>query len=347
MKKVLSLILIMVLMVGSLMVGCTAKDESTATDSSSKKPVVLQFAHPVSEDSNTHRLGLKFKEELESISEGEITVQVLPNFAGERELLESLQRGDVGLTLTSAAPLVNFEPRMAVFDVPFLFKSKETPQATMESVFKVFDTPEVKSTLQYLEENNLKGLGYLGLGFRVLATNKVVATTDDLSGLKIRTMENKNHIAAWKALGANPTPMAFTEVFTALEQGTIDGQEQPFDILNSHKFYEVLSVNTNVDMIFNTTVLSMSKPIFDSLTKEQQDMVIKAADNAVAYARQDAIEGVSTNIQSLLDNGMVINDISPEEKAVFLEKVQSVVKDIRAEIGDEIVDIFQAAVEAN
>lgn len=149
------------------------------------------------------------------------------NFSNETSLIESLQAGDVAFTLTSAAPTVAFQPKMAVFDVPFLFKSSDTPQETMTNVFKVFDTDEVKGTLDYLSDVGVKGLGYLELGFRVMATKTEVKTLQDMSGLKIRTMENANHIDAWKALGANPTPMAYSEVFTAIEQGTIDGQEQP------------------------------------------------------------------------------------------------------------------------
>ena len=340
-KKWMAVGLVLILALSMFAAGCSSQEGGGG-----EKTVSLQYAHPVSEDSNTHRLGLKFKEEVQRLSDGTITIQLLSNFGSERELLESMQRGDVAFTLTSAAPVVNFEPRMSVFDVPFLFQSKETPQETMKSVFQAFDTPEVKETLTYLEESNIRGLGYLGLGFRVLATDKEIKTRDDLKGIKLRTMENKNHIAAWKALGANPTPMAFNEVYTALEQGTIDGQEQPFDILDSNHFYEVQDYATTIDMIYNTTLFMMSKSVYDGLAPEQQEMIDEAAQLAIEYARKDAIESVAANAKSLEDHGMTVNSLTEADKERAKELVKPVEDSIRAEIGDEIVDVFHNAVES-
>ena len=337
-KKITALFLARCMVAALCACGSTGK---TNTDT-----VTLKFAHPVSEDSNTHRLALKMKEEVEALSNGTIQVQVISNFSNESSLIESLQAGDVAFTLTSAAPTVAFQPKMAVFDVPFLFKSCDTPQETMTNVFKVFDTDEVKGTLDYLSDAKIKGLGYLGLGFRVMATKAEVKTLADMAGLKIRTMENANHIAAWKALGANPTPMAYSEVFTAIEQNTIDGQEQPFDILASGKYYEILNYATTLDMIFNTTVFMMSQSIYDGLSAEQQAIIDKASASAIAWAREDAIEDVGNNINILTDNGMVVNSLTDEDKAEAIERTKGVEESIRASIGDEIVDIFQNAVKA-
>ncbi len=306
--------------------------------------VTLRYAHPVTKESNTHRLGLKLKEEVEKMSNGDIKVQILPNFSNEVSLIESIQAGDIAFTLTSAAPTVSFQPKMAVFDVPFLFKSSATPEETMKNVFKVFETPEVKGTLDYLKEADIKALGYLGLGFRVMATKKDINNLADIKGLKIRTMENKNHIAAWKALKANPTPMAYSEVFTAIEQNTIDGQEQPFDILASGKYYEILDHATTIDMIFNTTVFMMSQSVFNDLSAEQQKIVEAAAAKAIAYAREDAIADVAKNMKVLTDNGMEIKGLSTEDKNVAVADTKNVEASIRKDVGDEIVDIFKKAV---
>lgn len=340
-KRALALLLAMFMLAALCACGSTNQ-----TDNANGDTITLKFAHPVSEDSNTHRLALKMKEEIESLSNGAIQVQVISNFSNETSLIESLQAGDVAFTLTSAAPSVAFQPKMAVFDVPFLFKSSDTPQETMTNVFKVFDTDEVKGTLDYLSDVGVKGLGYLGLGFRVMATKTEVKTLQDMSGLKIRTMENANHIDAWKALGANPTPMAYSEVFTAIEQGTIDGQEQPFDILASGKYYEILDYATTLDMIFNTTICMMSKSVYDGLTAEQQSIIDEASAKAIAWAREDAIEDVGNNMNILTDNGMTIDALTAEDKAKAVELTKSVEDSIRAKIGDEIVDIFKNAVEA-
>ncbi|MCI8609940.1 MAG: TRAP transporter substrate-binding protein [Firmicutes bacterium] len=341
MKKFLSLILVICMVTSvTILTGC-----SNDADSGKSDKIVLQYAHPVAEDSNTHRLGLKFKEEVERLSDGAIEIQVIPNYSNETALIESLQAGDIAFTLTSAAPTVNFQPKMAVFDVPFLFKSCATPEETMENVYKVFDTEAVKSTLSYLEEANIKGLGYLGLGFRVMVTKKEIGSLADMKGLKIRTMENANHIAAWKALGANPTPMAYSEVFTAIEQNTIDGQEQPFDIIASGKYYEILDYATTLDMIFNTTIFMMSQPIYKDLTAEQQAIIDEAAQLAIEWAKKDAISDVANNMKILTDNNMKIEGLSDAEKAKAVELTADVEKDIRASIGDEIVDVFKKAVD--
>lgn len=321
----------------SMLIGCN----SSSNESSNEKVKVLTYAHAVSEDSNSHRMGLKFKEEVQRLSEGKMDIKVLANFAGEREMLESVQRGDLDFTFTSAAPVVNFEPRFAVFDVPFLFESKDNLNDTIKSVFNVFDQPEIKEILGYLEENSIKGLGFWGKGFRVLATNKEINTLEDLKGIKLRTMENKNHIATWKALGANPTPMSFSEVYTAIEQGTIEGQEQPFDILDSYKFYEVLDYATSVNMIFDTCVFMMSTSVYEGLTAEEQKIIDEAAEIAIEFARQDALENVNKNIANMEDHGMIVNDLSEEERARAIESTKEIEKSIRKEIGDEIVDRFK------
>ena len=346
MKRLISVALVLGMVLSLGLTGCGQPAPGGDGENSGGEQITLQYAHPVSEDSNTHRLGLKFKEEVERLSDGAITIQVIPNFSNETSLIESIQAGDVAFTLTSAAPIVSFQPKMAVFDVPFLFKSCETTEETMENVFEVFETDEVKATLDYLDEANIRGLGYLGLGFRVMATNKQINTLSDMAGLKIRTMENKNHIDAWDALGANPTPMAYSEVFTAIEQHTIDGQEQPFDILASGKYYEILDYATTIDMIFNTTVFMMSPSVYDSLTDEQKAVIDEAAEISIKWAREDAIADVSKNMQILTDNGMEIQGLSEEEKAKAIELTAPVEENIRAQIGDEIVDVFKDAVEA-
>lgn len=343
MKRLLSLSLAAMMTI-SLMSGCSSSSSETA---SSDEPITLQYAHPVTEDSNTHRLGVKFQEEVERLSDGTMTIQILSNFSDETSLIESVQAGDIAFTLTSAAPIVSFQPKMAVFDVPFLFESKDTPEETMAAVYEIFETEEVAGTLDYLEDVGIHGLGYLGLGFRVLATNKKIDTLDDLSGLKIRVMENTNHLASFSALGANPTPMDYSEVFTAIEQKTIDGQEQPFDILASGKYYEILDYATTIDMIFNTTVFMASSSIYNGLTAEQQAIIDEAAANAVAWAREDAIADVANNINILLEGGMEVNSLSDADRALCIELTQSVEASIRESIGDEIVDIFKDAVAAS
>ena len=340
-KKITTIILTLVLLSLTL-VGCGGKQDPSGEGDE----LSLKFAHTNSVESNSHRMAVKFAETVETLSEGKITIQVLPQYSGERDLIESAQRGDIDFTYTSAAPLVSFVPEMAVFDVPFLFSSKEDIFATIKNAFTVFDNEDViASTLGKMDKSNIKGFGYWSKGFRVLATGKPIETLADLEGLKLRTMENSNHIAAWKALGANPAPLAFNEVYTSLEQGTIEAQEQPFDVLSSNKFYEVQTHATSINMIADVCVFMGSLDLYSGLTDEQRAIIDEAAATAIAFAREDSLAAVNKDIETLENGGMTVSDFTTEERAEAIKLAKPVETQIRSEIGDEIVDLFYSVQE--
>ncbi len=286
---------------------------------------------------------LKFKEIVEEKTDGAIKVETYHSgqLGDDRTMTEALQLGSQEITVPSTAVIANFIPEFSVFDIPFLFPNEQVADAVLGG--------EVgEGLLDKLESQNLVGLGYWENGFRDL-TNSVrpVATVEDFRGLNIRTMENQLHLEAFRALGANPTPMAFTELFTALQQGTVDGQENPFATIYLQKFFEVQDYVSDTHHIYSPWVFLVSKSFFDGLTPEQQEIVTEAAYAAGAYQREMNREASAEYLESLIAEGMTFTEITPEARQEMVDTVQPVVDKFADQIGRETVDaVFQAVEEA-
>ncbi|MGE6299118.1 DctP family TRAP transporter solute-binding subunit, partial [Guptibacillus hwajinpoensis] len=210
----------------------------------------------------------------------------------------------------------------------------------------VLDGEVGQELLQKLESQNLVGLSYWENGFRDLTNSeRAVATMEDFDGLKIRTMENDLHLDAFKALGANPTPMAFTELFTALQQGTVDGQENPYATIYLQKFYEVQNHVSNTHHIYSPFVFLMSKSFYDGLTEDQQKIMKEAAVEAGKYERKLNREANDKYLQSLQDEGMEYTEITPEAREEMVKAVAPVIDEYKGQIGEETVDKVYKAIE--
>ncbi|WLR61905.1 TRAP transporter substrate-binding protein [Pseudalkalibacillus hwajinpoensis] len=284
---------------------------------------------------------LKFKEIVEEKTDGAITVETYHSgqLGDDRSMTEALQLGTQEVTVPSTAPLANFVPEFSVFDIPFLFPNEEVADT-------VLDGEVGQELLQKLESQNLVGLSYWENGFRDLTNSKrAVATMKDFDGLKIRTMENDLHLDAFKALGANPTPMAFTELFTALQQGTVDGQENPYATIYLQKFYEVQNHVSNTHHIYSPFVFLMSKSFYDGLTEDQQKIMKEAAVEAGKYERKLNREANDKYLQSLQDEGMEYTEITPEAREEMVKAVAPVIDEYKGQIGEETVDKVYKAIE--
>ena len=230
-----------------------------------------------------------FAREVEAATGGRIGVEIYPNNAlgNERDVIELAIIGAVELTTPSNAPLATFVPELLVFDLPYLFRDRPHMYAVLDGpIGRRFEAP--------LAERGLVLLGYFEAGLRHLMTrDRVVERTEDLAGLKIRTMENPLHLRAFAAFGANPLPMAYGEVYTALEQGVIDGAEAARSNYLSKRFFEVAPNWSEIGWMYLVQPLVMSERFFASLTPEDQAAVRAAARKAVEaereeYQRQDA-----------------------------------------------------------
>ncbi len=234
---------------------------------------------------------------------------------GERELLEGLQLGTIDLAVTATGPVSNFSEDMGVVDLPFLFTSNE-------HVDKVLDGPIGRSLLDGLENANIKGLAFFENGFRNFTNSKKSLTRPkDFNGLKFRTMENPVHLASVRQLGAQAVPMSWGEVYTSLQTGVIDGQENPVAIVYAFKLSEVQRYLSLTGHFYSPAPVSMSLKKFKSLKPEYQKVFLDSALKAAAYERKLIRDNEAKQLAALKEQGMVVSEV---DKAVFVEAMAPV-----------------------
>lgn len=308
----------------------------TKEDPAKTEPVTIKLAHVVNEKDGFHIAALKFKELVEQRTNGMVKIEIFPNasLGDERTLIEGMQVGTVHAGVITNGPVANFVPELGAFELPFMF-------ASPAEAYKVLDGAVGQKVLAKLEGVNLKGLAYAERGFRNLTNSKKeVKTPADMKNLKIRVMENPVYIATFKALGANATPMAWTDCLTALQQGTIDGQENPVGVIHSYKLNESQKYLSLTRHTYAPAIIMMSKKVYDTLTKEQQEIVVKAAQEAAQNERQVNADAETTQLKELKERGMTINE-SPDI-AAFQEAVKPVYAEYASKYGT-LLDEIKAA----
>jgi TRAP-type transport system periplasmic protein len=278
----------------------------------------LKLAHVVNEQDGFHLAALKFKEIVEERTGNRVAVALYPNaqLGDERTLLEGMQMGTVDMGIITNGPVANFVEEIAVFELPFLFPSPE-------AAYAVLDGPIGQELLDELGRVNLKGLAYAERGFRNL-TNSVrpVQKPEDIKGLKIRVMENPVYIDTFSTLGANAVPMAWTEALTAMRQKTIDGQENPVNVIHSFKLYEQQDHLSMTRHTYAPAIFVMGAARWNSLQPDVQEIVLDAAQQAAEYERQMNADMEASQLQDLRDAGMAV--IMDPDVAAFRDKVQPV-----------------------
>jgi len=284
---------------------------------------ILPFAAPAQEltvkwtfvnpaDSHFGKAAQAFKESVEADSGGRIKVDLFPAGAlgGEREITEGIQFGSIDFAHTSTSVVGNFVPDLMLFDIPFLFRDKDHAR-------RVVDGPVGQELLAGLGEHGIVGLGFGENGFRhVTNSKKAVNTPADLSGMSIRTMENDIHIEAFKTLGARPTPIAWPELFAALQQGVVDGEENPIANIVTAKFFEVQEYLSLTGHVYAPTVIMASPAIWKKLSEDDKAIMRKAVAKAVAAQRQAVDDYERDGIAQLEKQGMKVN---PVDKQAFID----------------------------
>ncbi len=281
--------------------GCGGGQEKAAPKGDGK--VTLKLASVTAMD-HTFNLGAaRFAELVRERSKGRIEITIYPNGQlgkGERELLEAVQQGTIDFYVGSTGPVGGFSPSIGILDLPFLFRD-------YAHVDKVLDGPLGRQLLDDLGKANLKGLAFWENGFRNLTNSKrAVKTPADAKGLKIRTMENKIHLAAWRAVGVNPVPMAFGEIYGALQQKTIDGQENPIAIIYTSKLNEVQKYLSLTQHVYSPALIVVSPKTWQALSKEDQDMILKTAQEVAPYQRKLGRDNEEKQIAELAAKGMMV-----------------------------------------
>jgi len=243
-----------------------------------------------------------FAREVEKRTDGRYKVQNFYSGAlgAERESVEALQLGTLDLTMTSTGPIPNFVPEVAILDIPFLFRDYAHARA-------VLDGPIGQDMLQRFPPKGLVALAWGENGFRHMTNSKrQVILPDDLKGLKMRTMENPVHIQAYKQFGIIPTPMAFTEVFTALQQGTVDGQENPLSVISAAKLDQVQKYMTLTGHVYSPALILMSKAQWDKLSAADRQAFLDAAREGVKANRARIDDDEKKAVADLRAKGMTI-----------------------------------------
>ncbi|MEO9337445.1 TRAP transporter substrate-binding protein [Mesorhizobium sp. SB112] len=289
------------------------------------------------EESHYGAAAKAFKAKIEELSGGDIKVNIKSNgvLGGEREILEGMQIGSIEMGVTSTGPVGGFVPETYVLDLPFLFKSYDSARA-------ILDGPIGQELLDKFEPQGIMALGWGENGFRhITNSRKPIVLPSDLQDMKIRTMENDIHLKSFQAAGSAPTPMSWTEVITALQQGTIDGQETPMSIFIANRIWEVQKYATLTGHFYSPAIIMMSKIHWDGLSEEEQGWVREAAKAGVeanrAYVSKNEVEGLAT----LRENGMEVVDSVDQE--AFAEVVAPVYEDFSKQYGTEMLDRIRDA----
>lgn len=299
-----------------------------------------RYAYPLAtaspEDTVTQIYAEKFAEEVSKLSDGRIKIQVYPNstLGGDRELLESCKDGDIPFVVQNTAPQVTFMPDLAVFDVPCAF-------ADLESCREAIDNAEFRGLIDSVyEEGGYQLLGIADQGFRVMSTNKAVKSLGDFKGQKIRTMENPYHLAFWKALGANPTPMSFAEVYIGLQQHTIDAQENPYEVIVSNRLYEQQDYIVETNHLPHLITLIMNDDFYKDMPAEDREIMTQAAETATAYARQASDERIADRVKTIEDSGTEVLSVDENMRGEIVDASASVRDSIKAKVSPDIFNAY-------
>lgn len=296
------------------------------------------FAHVLVESTPNAKAAVKFKEEVEKNSDGRIQINVRPaaQLGGDVEIIEQTQMNLVQIAIPPTGNLANFDPKMFLFDLPYLMQDED-------QLKRVLDGEVGQELLDGLEKSGLKGMNYWGAGFRNMTNNiRPITEPDDLKNIKMRTLQAPTILATYRAYGANPTAMAFTEVYNGLQQGVVEGQENPLANISSMKFYEVQKYMTLTGHTYHTYAAVMNKDAWDSLPEDLQKVVQEAFDVSRDYARELTKEDEKETIARISDQIEII-ELTDEGREKFIEKSQPIYKEFEKRITPELLERAQKA----
>ena len=304
------------------------------------KPRLIRFGYGLNEQSNQGRAVKVFAQEVEKASGGKMKVRAIGAAAlgSDVQMQQALIGGAQEMMVGSTATLVGITKEMAIWDTPFLFNNAKEADL-------VLDGPTGQKVMDKLQDKGLVGLAYWENGFRNLTNNKQpVNKLEDLSGIKLRVMQNNVFLESFKTLGANAIPLPFSELFTALETKTVDGQENPYNTILSSKFYEVQKYLTVTNHVYSPWIVTVSKKWWDGLSKAEQKILLDAARKSRDFERQDTRAEAAKALTDLKAKGMQINELSPAEANRMRSQLTRVNASIATNVGMDLWKETQAAV---
>lgn len=300
------------------------------------KPRLIRFGYGLNEQSNQGRAVRFFAEQVEKASGGKMKVRAIGAAAlgPDVQMQQALIGGAQEMMVGSTATLVGITKEMALWDTPFLFNNAKEADA-------VLDGPVGQKVNAKLPEKGLVGLAYWENGFRNLTNSKrPVTKLEDLNGIKLRVMQNNVYLDSFKTLGANAVPLPFSELFSALETNTVDGQENPYNTILSSKFFEVQKYLSITNHVYSPWIVLVSKKWWDQLSKDEQKVLADAAKASRDFERKDTRDEAGKALADLKAKGMQINELSAAEAGRMRDKLTRVNAGIGANVG---MDLWQEA----
>ncbi|MBN8189134.1 MAG: TRAP transporter substrate-binding protein [Rhodobacteraceae bacterium] len=303
------------------------------TASAMAADMTLKLGHPANEDNIWHKASMKFAEEVAALTDGRIEVEVYPNetLGKEMDVINGMQLGTADMTITGES-LQNYAPMAALLAIPYGYKTLEDMDAVAGG--ELGD----KIEQQIIEKVGIRPIAYFARGPRNLTSNRPVTSPEDLNGLKMRVPNVPLFLNVWKALGANPTPMAFSEVFTSLQNGTIEAQENPLALIKSANFNEVQDYVNLTQHVRSWIYLTLSDMAWQQMSEEDQAAVMEAASRTQAWEREQFLadeEQLQTQLEEL---GMEFVEV--DSAAFAAAAKEAVLSSVAEEIRPDVEQLF-------
>ncbi|SHG88371.1 TRAP transporter substrate-binding protein [Pollutimonas bauzanensis] len=302
------------------------------------KTRIVRFGYGLADDSPAGQATRYFADEVKRLSDGKINVKTYGNGAlgSDEQMQNALIGGSQEMTFVSTAPLAGMVKEFGVFDLPFLFDNDKVADY-------VLDGPEGKKLLDSLTGKGLIGLVYWENGFRNITNSRhEISKAGDIKGIKLRVMQNQVALSVFNGLGANAIPMPFTELFTALETKTIDGQENPLSTIQTSKFYEVQPYLTISNHVYTPFVLLASKKWWDGLSGDEKGIIQTAAADAQQFQRKTSRDAAISSLAYLKDKGLKVSEFSTAEKEKIRDALAPILADLTVKIGEPTVTAILA-----
>ena len=303
------------------------------TASAMAQDMTLKLGHPANEDNIWHKASMKFAEEVEALTEGRIAVEVYPNetLGKEMDVINGMQLGTADMTITGES-LQNYAPMAALLAIPYGYETLEDMDAVAGGELGE------KIEQQIIEKVGIRPIAYFARGPRNLTTNRPITSPEELDGLKMRVPNVPLFLNVWKALGANPTPMAFSEVFTSLQNGTIDAQENPLALIKSANFNEVQDYVNLTQHVRSWIYLTLSDMAWQQMSEEDQAAVMEAAARAQDWEREQFLAD-EQELQAELE-GLGMEFVEVDSAAFAAAAKEAVLNSVSEEIRPDVEQLF-------
>lgn len=336
-KKILSIMLV-VLLVAGCSSSNTSNGKSESGNSSSADKITIKFAHSSAPESARDMGARKFKEIIEAETNGQVSVEIYPasQLGNPTEIVQGVQMGNIEIAISPTSFMGGFQPLITLLDIPFLMPNNK------DELLKLQQSDAMRKLLDKTDDIGIKSLGIWHTGYKQFTGPKPLTSPEDFSGLKFRAMPSPVIFEQFKTLGASPTDLPFAETYNALQTGTINGQENPLDTTYDMKLHEVQKYTTITDHGVLDQLIIVNKSFYDGLDQNIKDAMLKAFDAGREVTIQKTYENIEKVHKIMLDSGMEFVEITPEQRQVFVEKMQEVKDFYIKEFGNDGKELLES-----